>query len=640
MEGRTPVSPLCCALIDKEMQSVRHIFLLKKTAFGRIAERIGTDKQIDGWHAMDGRVKELRMMMRWTCILVLWLLVTGAVAVAESNIVATAREMRRDGDIAALIRSLGAETFAEREEASRALREVGAEALEALEVASKSADPEVRLRAAKILAEVRLGITPAWNQELADLARSFDSLSASDKASAMVRINREAKADAVPFLVLQLRNVDDSLASNALRLLREQDSEEAAKRVLRWLQHPQSPLEHMAVAWAQQRLGHPVEALEILVRQNLTDPMRSQITSQAIGALQTLWKARQFDALLNQVIPWTKAAPDEARFLYYQAEALDGLRKADEAAAIRAQALALHPEDEAAHYTVGDMLFEMGLWEASEREWKKILEIPPAGDVYDMNALLRLGDICIRNNQFNEAAGHYQKVLDQYRQARARGGSGLGIVGITEKDLELRITQLRDQGVRAEPRRDNDFFVDVEETVKDDKLKELREALASAEATMTLRVQPYGFRLFDLDAAGLWWDSEKKHLVPLLNGSPCSDAVPFRPRAKSSRVAMRTLDCVYIFEIDPETGEAKKLARYEKDYTITLKPGRTVRELRDIRLTLNGEPADWQEFLKGRQFDFLPATFKLHLNGENEKGDPVELDVDLTDPMHRKASEF
>jgi hypothetical protein len=30
MEGQTPVSPLRCALIDKEMQSVRHNFLLKK----------------------------------------------------------------------------------------------------------------------------------------------------------------------------------------------------------------------------------------------------------------------------------------------------------------------------------------------------------------------------------------------------------------------------------------------------------------------------------------------------------------------------------------------------------------------------------------------------------------------------------
>jgi hypothetical protein len=36
MEGRTPVSPPRCALIDKEMKNVRHNFLLKK-------------QRLDGW---------------------------------------------------------------------------------------------------------------------------------------------------------------------------------------------------------------------------------------------------------------------------------------------------------------------------------------------------------------------------------------------------------------------------------------------------------------------------------------------------------------------------------------------------------------------------------------------------------------
>jgi tetratricopeptide (TPR) repeat protein len=543
-------------------------------------------------------------------------------------------------DVEALVRGLGADRFQEREEASAALVRAGADAVDALHAAIESGDPEVRMRAEKVLATIRLGIGHSWPKELADLARSFDSLSIPEKREAMFRINRELKADAVPFLVMRLHDVDGALAAEALRLVREQDSNEAAQQVLLWMKRPLAPLDHIVVAWAQHRLGHPVKALEILVRQNLTDRLRGQIMTEALQAFQGLWKARRFDELQEQIVPWIEAAPDEARFLYYQAEALDGLGKADAAAATRERALALHPEDEAAHYTAGDMLFNLGLWKVSAGEWLKILKIPPENDVYDMNALLRLGDIAVRNKQFHEAADHYQKVLDLYRKARQQGGSGFGMVGASDADLERKIQQLRNQEAKDDAAgRVEDISVEIQETVKEDKAKEMGEALAGVEATLTVRVQPHGMRLFDLDVAGLRWDREKKQILPLLNGQPCSDPVAFQPSAKRARVALRALDCIYIYEIDTETGAAKKLARYEKDYTVTIKPGPSIRLQRNVRMTLNGEPADWREFLGGRPFDFLPATFKITLEGETEEEKPMEMKVDLTDLINRKASE-
>src|SRR5262249_30125199 len=56
---------------------------------------------------------------------------------------------------AALVARLGAPQFADREAAARALREVGRDVLPALRAASRSRDPEVRTRAARLVEDIQ-----------------------------------------------------------------------------------------------------------------------------------------------------------------------------------------------------------------------------------------------------------------------------------------------------------------------------------------------------------------------------------------------------------------------------------------------------------------------------------------------------
>ncbi|MEK7717146.1 MAG: hypothetical protein AAB322_05275 [Pseudomonadota bacterium] len=68
--------------------------------------------------------------------------------------------------IAALVRDLGADSYEAREAAEKALVEVGRDALEAVQAAAKeNADPEVRERAAHIVAAIT---RPRWRREMAE----------------------------------------------------------------------------------------------------------------------------------------------------------------------------------------------------------------------------------------------------------------------------------------------------------------------------------------------------------------------------------------------------------------------------------------------------------------------------------------
>jgi hypothetical protein len=76
-----------------------------------------------------------------------------------------------------------------------------------------------------------------------------------------------------------------------------------------------------------------------------------------------------------------------------------------------------------------------GRGELAAAEWHKILEIPPEGDVYDMNAMFRLGQIEARAGHPAEAADWLEKGLAAFRNARGRGG--MAIAGASEEEIEV-----------------------------------------------------------------------------------------------------------------------------------------------------------------------------------------------------------
>ena len=63
-------------------------------------------------------------------------------------------------EISELVQKLGAVNFSDRTEAEKALLKIGKPARTALERAVESSDPEIRMRARKILKDIKLGINP------------------------------------------------------------------------------------------------------------------------------------------------------------------------------------------------------------------------------------------------------------------------------------------------------------------------------------------------------------------------------------------------------------------------------------------------------------------------------------------------
>lgn len=190
------------------------------------------------------------------------------------------------------------------------------------------------------------------------------------------------------------------------------------------------------------------------------------------------------------------------------------------------------------------------------------------------------------------------------------------------------------EGAAADKGAKEDLVIHVAATVKDNREKELRQALAACRMTMTMNVQPEGLRLFDQAPATIGYDRTKKEITVLLNGTPVCKAIPSAPHQAGEQVAVRTLDCIYIFALDPETGKAEQKARFEKDYKVTFKARGDVAALGDIKVTVNRKPYLWQNLLQGAEFDYLPARMEIKLQGTDPNGKRVtrEYKIETSEP--------
>ena len=106
------------------------------------------------------------------------------------------------------------------------------------------------------------------------------------------------------------------------------------------------------------------------------------------------------------------------------------------------QALALAPDAEAPHYLAGELLGQLGRRRLAAAEWQRILDIPPADGVYDINAHLRLSALYAASGLFERAATSLEKALDAYAKARD-AGQGMAIAGGTAESLQMEVNRLR-----------------------------------------------------------------------------------------------------------------------------------------------------------------------------------------------------
>jgi tetratricopeptide (TPR) repeat protein len=363
-----------------------------------------------------------------------------AVAAVTARAGSPPREM--DAIIQSLVRDLGAERYDRRQRASGGLRRVGAPAIPALEKAAQSDDPEVRIRARQILADVRLGIHPDWPADLVLLIRHYENLSDQEKQAARQRLVSEVKAQAVPFIVHHLQGADENEARHLLQMLHGLHAEDAAPKVAKLIPAPKSDAQAAALAWALSKTGKPRKALEVLVGREIEHPARNEAIEAGVQQIIEQLRKRQHTAAAKAAARFAKLAPDDARFLYLQAEAAEAMDQAKEAAELRKRALARQPKAEAPHYAAGELLGKLDRPELAAREWQRILDIPPTEGVYDINAWLRLGAIHKNRKRFGPAADCLEKALAAYQAAR-QGGHGMGMLGGTVQELQQEINRLR-----------------------------------------------------------------------------------------------------------------------------------------------------------------------------------------------------
>ncbi len=118
------------------------------------------------------------------------------------------QEKVTDKQIAAAIQQLGADSFRDRKESEKFLWEHGEQAESALREAVKSDDPEIKLRAERILKKVDQGIFPDTPEHLAAILRSYSQGNYTQRRDAGRKL-AQAGPEAYPTLFRVLRGEDD-----------------------------------------------------------------------------------------------------------------------------------------------------------------------------------------------------------------------------------------------------------------------------------------------------------------------------------------------------------------------------------------------------------------------------------------------
>jgi len=323
---------------------------------------------------------------------------------------AAAPRVSADRIIQAIIRDLGAERHDARERATEALRRVGQPALQPLEKAAESDDPEIRIRARDVLADVRLGIGPEWPADLVLLVRHYDNMQEHERSNAIYRLaNMGAKA--IPFLVKRLETGSPNEANWAVNALQRPMSDEAYQELIRLIGEPKNNHLSRALASARSRRGQPGEGIEGIAGRLPMDIKPAQATEDAVRDILAKLKSGRAQEALAAADALAKAEPADPRPLYLQAEAMVPLNRDKEAIALRGKALALAPDKEAPHYLAADLLTKLGRCRLAVKEWQRVVEIEPGGGPADANAYLGLAAIHTASGLYEAAAQYLEKAI-------------------------------------------------------------------------------------------------------------------------------------------------------------------------------------------------------------------------------------
>jgi len=546
-------------------------------------------------------------------------------------------------EIQSLIQDLGSRSYRARERATEKLRLLGAVAIPELEKAAEFDDPEIRMRAAEVLRDLRLGITDRWPSDAVLMVRHYERVAEAERPGALKRLCEAVKEEAVPFLLARMAEGSEAEADCALEQLKTFKADAAWRRVIALVKEPKNAHQAKALAWALSQDGRMLDALKVLSEAEVEEKgARSELVENGVRGLLNRLDRRDYAYVAEHAPSFARLSPQDLRFIYLEAEALVALDRDGDAQALQAWARSFNPQDEAPHYLAAVMLEKLGRRRFAAAEWNAILRIPPKGSVYDVNAYLHLSSIYAACGHCARAADHLEKALALYKKAR-KAGEGMAIIGGTEEKLEQQIKELRRRAQLSpvppgapitDEIGEGGIQVNISVTVKGGRLVDLRRALGMVDAILSMEVKPRGLKLLDKDVLKFRVDREKHQLGMFLNESACSDPVPFKLEKEQAIVAVKTLDCCYIFEVDAASGKVEQIKRYEKDYVLRFRPGIKVAACTDVEVTINEEVYEWGKVLKGIEFDYLPQKLHITLEGTAPSGRRIKtaIDMDLKEP--------
>jgi len=557
-----------------------------------------------------------------------------------------------DKVVEALVADLGAEGYDTRERATEAVRRIGRPAIPALEKAAESDDPEIRIRARDVLADVRLGIGPDWPSDVVLLIRHYDRLGEGERQNALQRIGTSLGVKAADFLICRLAQDDENSGNNALNFLQRLNNDDVAAQLLRTIKEPKSDVQKRAVAWARARAGQPVDSIEISLKEPPKEAAGDQAADAAVEQIIQALKEKKCAEAAKAAEEAAQKTPTDPRFLYLQAEALIGLDKDKQALALRDKAAALNPDKEAPHYLAGTALAKLGRRRLAAAEFEKVLDAGAKNSFWDANACLRLSSLYSACGLFERSAQILEKALDRYSKLRDEGEDKLSVPPGAMEGLRGELNRLRRKAeayptsVDA-PLEDDlggfDLRITAEVVVKEGKAEDLQRALKSADVQLDATLPQAGLRIFDIPSAALRYDPAKKQIGLFLHDTSIGKPVPCEPKEKEAQIVVRTGDSIYLFKADAASGKVEKTARYDLDYRIALQPGSKLATFSDVDLKINGKPVKWEEALKGLTLDRLPEQFDIDIEGTSAAGKRSAArlavkaaEVSIKDPQDKK----
>ena len=527
-------------------------------------------------------------------------------------------------EIEMLVEKLGAADFADREEASQRLWEIGTPALAAVREASRDTDPEIRIRSKKLLPYLEMGILPDWPSETRNRLLNFETHNQNEQKRFLKEIKASRGVESLRFLLKQLEGNRSATARDLVLEILE--SGEGVDQVIAFFPKKTGSGDAARVlAAAYLKSDRDDAGLTALRLENLPEDSRKKIVNQVIDQLVEMLKEKAYQNVYDHSSAYVYVFPRNARFMYLKGAAAAFLGNTQEASDLCQTALNLDPEEESAHYKAGELLGRMGQDGLAEKEWIKILEIPPEDGVYDINAYNRLAKIHRRNKDYERAADAYSKSLALYRKAH-ENGRGVVMMGADEEKIEKMILELRAKAI-AKKMGDRPVTYSVAVSMNEDRLEKFRELSEKTAITISFNVQPDGLRLLEKAPASLHYLQKMKRVEIHLNGKSLGKSFDYEWQEGDNRILVRTLDMRYVYELDQDGAAAEKLDSFEVDYLFFLQPNAEIQALKDKQWIVDGKTLTAKELKEGIPMDYIPEEIEATIKGTNEDGAQLKAEI-------------